>query len=114
MTAPRQPQDHKPKKAEPALDAKTVEPLTYVALDGTEYLVDGAPLVDKITPGFMRRARNKDQMTLTFDLVEMAVTDGALLDLLDASWEELARFDDAFGAYWTEILGASMGESSAS
>ena len=114
--SPRTPQDHKPKTKKVVKEAAVggpIEPLVYVALDGSEHLVDGASLVDKLSPGWFRRNRGKNALDATFTMVEL-VADQALLDALDASWQELNRFGEEFEPYWEQILGASMGESSAS
>lgn len=103
-TAPKQPQDRKPraKKAEPVADAFSFDH------NGETYTL--APTADHVTPGFVRRNRHEDEANVTYLLIE-EMADDDTLDVIDSmSWPEHRAFHEAFGKHIEAFMGATLGE----
>lgn len=108
MTEPKKPQDHKPKKKTlddvPAAFEFTHEGETYAF----------KPTADHLTPGFLRKNRRRDEFDATYTIIETLAPDD-VLDVIDnMSWKEHSELQEAFGDYFQEFMGASVGESTAS
>ena len=120
MTA-RKPQDRLPKKLKAKKKwtvinddgSETMADYTYTAVNGDELTVTAEELGDVLTPGFVRRHRQKPQEEISFLLIEELERD-ELLEILDNSWPDYKAFSESFAEYVNEFMGLSMGESKAS
>ncbi len=104
MPEPKRPQDHRP-KAEKA-DTSTDDYFTFI-VDGTEHVMFHKTL-DKITFGFIRANRRRDETDYVITaLEELAGGDKATLGALDSMGrDDTRRVMEDFQRH----LGASLGE----
>lgn len=81
-----------------------------------EHSYASRPWVDVITPGFMRRNRDRDSMDATYTLLEeLFAEDQSALEALDSmSWPEHNKVVSDLGDEFARVIEVTMGESSAS
>lgn len=101
MSAPRKPQDRKPKSAE-AEECFTFEH------DGESHTLK--PTLETLTPGFMRKIRKLDDLDAFFTILEELADEDQLAAVDSMTHEQFGELSKAFYAH----LGATQGESAAS
>ena len=99
MAAPRKPQDHKTKQADPAPD----EPFEFE--HGGQTFSLSAPS-EVLTAGFARKNRHRDSTDQLFTMLEVLADEAALDAIDDMKRDEFAAFTGAF----YEHAGIELGE----
>lgn len=109
-TAPKKPQDRKPKAESEVEDAG----FTF-EFEGKSYTLK--PAKETFNRGFYRKIRKESEVDQMFSIVEALAKDEATLDAFDAIPDDDFKevFAEPFNAYFKSINGGtSVGESSAS
>lgn len=100
------PQDRKPKAKADKVDPS--KPFRF-EVDGETYEIDG--VLEQLTPGFLRKHRNSDEIDATYTLLELTC-DAETLEVLDTmDLRENAKLMARFNDYVESVIGAAMGES---